>query len=74
MTERRTKPYHAKKLAAKAAVFATVILLGAPALASTISDKACPKSEQATLSVADAQLSANNVSAKAVPGNTTSHQ
>ena len=62
MTEGRAKPYPAKNLAANAAVFASVILLGAPALASTISDKACPKSEQATLSVADTQLNANNIS------------
>ncbi len=62
MTERRSKPYPATKLAANAAVFASVILLGAPAVASSISDKSCPKKEQATLSVPVTQLSAIKVS------------
>jgi len=62
MTVGRAKPYPGKKLAANAVVFASVTLLGVPALASTISDNAYPKSEQATFSVADIQLNVNNVS------------
>ncbi len=62
MTDRHSKPCTAKNLVANAAVFASAMLLGAPALASSISDKACPKSEQATLSVAVTELNANTVS------------
>lgn len=62
MTDRHSRPCTAKSLVAKAAVFASAVLLGAPALASNISDKDCPKSEQATLSVAVTELNANTVS------------
>jgi hypothetical protein len=62
MTDRHSKPCTARNLVAKAAVFASAMLLGAPAFASSISDKSCPKSEQATLSVAVTQLNANTVS------------
>lgn len=62
MTRRQRTPKHQQTIAAGAATFVTVAILGAPAFAATHSSTPCISNDDATLEVTDSSLVAEAVS------------